>query len=100
MEKRYWPELEQLSLDNFRWMRMRWVSLLSHGLVLAMIGVCVAFYDKMTKTLALLLGGLIGILLTRLAVRWSYEARLKRVFLSGESAGTDQQNNSGSPTKQ
>ena len=78
-------EIEKLTRDNFNWFRMRWVSLIIHAVVLCLIALPAYFYlDKNTCKSALLIGAIIGMLVTRFAVSWQYETRILNALKTTE----------------
>ena len=75
------PELDKLTRDNFNWFRMRWVSLIIHAVILCFIALpIILFLYKIPSNTALLLGGIIGFLVTRLFMTWQYETKIKNAL--------------------
>jgi len=72
--------LDQLSMDNHSWLRTRWIRLIAHALVLIGIALFVLIHQTMSVQTALVTGCVAGLLISRLAVSWRYETRLKSVF--------------------
>ncbi len=79
------PELEKLTRDNFNWFRMRWVSLIIHAVILCFIALPIALYlYKIPSNTALLLGVILGFLVTRQLMTWQYETKIKNALKSQE----------------
>ena len=65
-------------MDNLRWMRMRWISLIIHIAALCIVVTFIVANPNMSKYTALTCGFIIGYLVTRFAVSWRYEMILNK----------------------
>lgn len=79
------PELEKLSRDNFNWFRTRWVRLIIHAAILCFIALPIVLYlYKIPSNTALLIGAIMGFLVTRLLMTWEYETKIKKALKDTE----------------
>lgn len=67
-------------MDNLSWLRMRWIALMINGLVLIGIALVFLSHPTMSRRAALIMGCITGLIISRLALTWKYEMRLKNVF--------------------